>query len=151
MRPIVKEFFDPAVHGSWFYASLLMIALFSRFMMPVLNSVLIAFSAPSIPAIASGIKLALDLVLIFAFRGGEPLVLLVALVVSWCLYVQALFVLAKRQLELPGRPDWLVLVITLCFLGGLFVPFSTYGFALCWLATGAYLAVSARKLLEGVK
>ena len=115
--PLFKLFFSEHLQNAIPLLSLLLVGLLARLIFPAALAVLIGAGRPGLTVLLHSGKLVVDLTVVVLLAGqGDLRWLMVALVGSYLLYGQCAYLLARRELALPLRPDWVVLVSTV-FLG----------------------------------
>ncbi|MDY6822558.1 MAG: hypothetical protein SWH68_01985 [Thermodesulfobacteriota bacterium] len=136
IKPFIGYFFSQELSKASFFASILLLGQFSRLILPVMTSVFVAAGKPYLSTFSTGLKLAVDLIIIFLLRHHSPEVLIVALLFSWLLFGQLNYWLACKVLSKPRRPDWVPIIAT---TGGMVLLYMPFASLFMWMALGFVL------------
>ena len=148
--PFIRVFFAEELSPSIFLASILILGNIARIMIPASLSVVIAKGRPGMLALSNAIKLAIDLSVIFLLASQPPVVLVSALVVSWVVYVNLLYVMAQRELSIPAKWDWPTLLTVSGTVLSVLAGYHMILFPVIWVGLVLYFAIRAKALLTSV-
>ena len=148
--PFLRAVFVPELAAAGFYASILIIGNAARMMLPASMSVIVGGGRPGLMAWAGALKLAIDLAIIFSLQAYSPKLLVTGLVVSWVLYINLLYMLARRQLAIRIEPDWLTVLIAGVGICIVWAQLQPVVFIPAWILIGAYAVRRARRMIASV-
>jgi len=146
--PFIRYFFAPELEGAMFFAMILILANVARVTSPISMSVLVGGGRPGLLALCNAIKMVIDIGLILSLRGNSPEILVVALTVSWVVYINLLTIFARQQLSLPWKLDWFVTLFVPASVVTLFTGFAVPLLTAVWFVVLGVAAVRGKELLR---